>query len=263
MMQLEEQGDDGFLASGSEVPVGRAVRRPDRGAGAARRRGAPSRTASTCTRCTPTSSGRATPTSRSASRSPGRATGARSAPATSSPARRSGVILTMSLSFQVDEAGHDVQIARMPDVPAPEELVGHLLEPGVRASLRACRGPRRRAAAWRGSGCATPVGDDPVLQACALAYLSDDIPTDAVVAVHPDRPSPEEAELDHGWMSASLDHAIWFHRPSRGRRVARPRLHRPRLPVEPRPRRRPHPQPRRRPHRDRRPRGPAADTDRR
>jgi acyl-CoA thioesterase-2 len=58
------------------------------------------------------------------------------------------------------------------------------------------------------------VGDDRILQACALAYLSDDLPTDAVVAVHPDRPPPEEGDaFELGWMSASLDHAIWFHRP--------------------------------------------------
>ncbi len=60
------------------------------------------------------------------------------------------------------------------------------------------------------------VGDDPVLQACALAYLSDDLPTDAVVALHPERPAPGEGDaFEQGWMSASLDHAIWFHRPSR------------------------------------------------
>jgi acyl-CoA thioesterase-2 len=41
--------------------------------------------------------------------------------------------------------------------------------------------------------------------------LSDDIPTDAVVAQHPDRLKGEE----HDWWSASLDHAIWFHRPLR------------------------------------------------
>ena len=54
-------------------------------------------------------------------------------------------------------------------------------------------------------------GDDPVLNACALAYLSDDLPTDAVVARHPDRP-PRDASERTFW-SASLDHAIWFHRP--------------------------------------------------
>jgi acyl-CoA thioesterase-2 len=56
-------------------------------------------------------------------------------------------------------------------------------------------------------------GDDPVLHACALAYLSDDLPTDAVVARHPDRPPRDSS--DRSFWSASLDHAIWFHRPFR------------------------------------------------
>jgi acyl-CoA thioesterase-2 len=65
------------------------------------------------------------------------------------------------------------------------------------------------------------LGDDPFLQACALAYLSDDVPTEAVVALHPDGPRQERL----GWSlddlaafpfwSASLDHAIWFHHPLR------------------------------------------------
>jgi len=55
-------------------------------------------------------------------------------------------------------------------------------------------------------------GGDPVLNACAFAYLSDDLPTDAVVACHPERRSGEPAERT--FWSASLDHAIWFHRPS-------------------------------------------------
>src|SRR3546814_9249391 len=58
-----------------------------------------------------------------------------------------------------------------------------------------------------------PIGDDPVLQACALAYLSDDLPTDAVVALHPERPAPDHQVEDDGFMSASLHHAILFHRP--------------------------------------------------
>jgi acyl-CoA thioesterase-2 len=123
-----------------------------------------------------------------------------------------GVILTMSLSFQVDEAGHEVQIAGMPDVPLADELVDTSWSPVFERRFAIPRGAEEgRGVAWLRMR--APVGDDGVLQACALAYLSDDIPTDAVVAVHPDRPDPEDAELDHGWMSASLDHAIWFHRP--------------------------------------------------
>ncbi len=59
-----------------------------------------------------------------------------------------------------------------------------------------------------------PVPDDPLTQACALAYLSDDLPTEAVVTDHPQRTAVmSDADFDRTFMSASLDHAIWFHRP--------------------------------------------------
>jgi acyl-CoA thioesterase len=53
-----------------------------------------------------------------------------------------------------------------------------------------------------------PIGDDPALQACALAYISDDFPTEAVVSLMPgwDPHVPPERQF----FSASLDHAIWF-----------------------------------------------------
>jgi acyl-CoA thioesterase-2 len=51
------------------------------------------------------------------------------------------------------------------------------------------------------------LGDDPRLQACGLAYLSDVNPMGAVHRSHPD----DSEEL----MGASLDHAMWFHRPAR------------------------------------------------
>jgi acyl-CoA thioesterase II len=126
-----------------------------------------------------------------------------------------GAIFTMSLSFQVDEAGHDVQIATLPDIPAPGGLSedsdawSSMFERRFAAPRNALEG---RGIAWMRMREA--VGSDPVLQACALAYLSDDLPTDAVVALHPERPRGDEGDaygLD--FMSASLDHAIWFHRP--------------------------------------------------
>ena len=70
-----------------------------------------------------------------------------------------------------------------------------------------------RAAVWMRM--TEAIGDDPVLQACALAYLSDDVPMDAVIALHPDHREPssgDESPYDE-FMSASLDHALWFHRP--------------------------------------------------
>lgn len=124
-----------------------------------------------------------------------------------------GAILTMELSFQVAEAGHDVQTAGLPDVPGPDDLVSdgwsEMFERRVATPRNALEG---KGIAWLKM--AEVVGDDPVLQACALAYLSDDLPTDAVVALHPERPRADQGdafELD--FWSASLDHAIWFHRP--------------------------------------------------
>jgi len=53
------------------------------------------------------------------------------------------------------------------------------------------------------------LGDDPMVHACALAYLSDE---DLLgVAVLPHSLGGEWESL----MCASLDHAIWFHRPVR------------------------------------------------
>ncbi len=122
-----------------------------------------------------------------------------------------GVILTMSLSFQVDEAGHDVQTATLPDVPLPDTLTESSWSPMFdRRFVR--RGEPGKGLAWLKLN--DQLGPDPVLQACALAYLSDDLPTDAVVALHPERPPAGESDaFEQGWMSASLDHAIWFHRP--------------------------------------------------
>ncbi|MSO86864.1 MAG: acyl-CoA thioesterase II [Acidimicrobiia bacterium] len=126
-----------------------------------------------------------------------------------------GVMLTMSLSFQVEETGHDVQIARMPAVPPPEGLSGYSWSPMFLRRFAQLRNEEEgRGVAWL--KLQDTIGDDPVLQACALAYLSDDLPTDAVVALHPERPAPSEGDaFELGWMSASLDHAMWFHRPSR------------------------------------------------
>ena len=56
--------------------------------------------------------------------------------------------------------------------------------------------------------------DDELTHAAALAYLSDDLPTDAVVRTHPISEVPEE-ERWQVMFSASLDHTMWFHRAGR------------------------------------------------
>jgi acyl-CoA thioesterase-2 len=119
-----------------------------------------------------------------------------------------GAILNMSASFQAEEAGPQLQTQQRPEVPLPEalapdswiELLDRRLVP---SALHGGRG-----AAW--FRVAHDPGSESVRHACALAFASDDMPMDAVLAAHPERPVTMQ-EL----YSTSLDHAIWFHRPLR------------------------------------------------
>jgi acyl-CoA thioesterase-2 len=120
-----------------------------------------------------------------------------------------GAILNMSASFQVAEAAVEVQTAAQPpDVPGPDELKSEGWSEIFDRRL-APESVRGRADGWLRTR--QPVGDDPVRQACALAYLSDDLPTDAVASLHPATGVGDEFHTR--FFSASLDHAIWFHRP--------------------------------------------------
>ena len=127
-----------------------------------------------------------------------------------------GAIFNMAASFHVSEDAVDVQSATIdPDV-APADL--HRSDGWSHVFDRRTVGDWRssdaggRAQAWMRMS--EPVADDPLVQACALAYLSDDLPTEAAVNDHPARfdVGPEEGAFDRVFMSASLDHAIWFHR---------------------------------------------------
>jgi acyl-CoA thioesterase-2 len=121
-----------------------------------------------------------------------------------------GAILNMSASFQIDEPAPDKQIAEPPPAPRPDELPAHAWMQMFERRF-AGSGEDGRAVAWLRM--IDKVGDDPVLNACALAYLSDDLPTDAVVALlYPER-KMGEWDTEFPFWSASLDHAIWFHRP--------------------------------------------------
>jgi acyl-CoA thioesterase-2 len=97
----------------------------------------------------------------------------------------------------------------MPEVAAPEELAAdswsHMFD------RRFVPGARRPGKALGWLRMLDAVGEDPGLQACALTYLSDDLPTDAVATMHPDDIGHGALESGRYW-SASLDHAIWFHR---------------------------------------------------
>jgi len=122
-----------------------------------------------------------------------------------------GAILSMSASFQVDEQAAGVQAADLPEgLPAQADLPHDSWTTMFdRANVPTPELPGRSRGWMRING---DLGDDPVLHACALAYMSDDYPTDAVVSLHPDRPGPDTPPEDHPFVAFSLDHAIWFHR---------------------------------------------------
>ncbi len=129
-------------------------------------------------------------------------------------ARQSGgAILNASVSFQVpEEAEADVTLARLPDgVPFPDDpgLVdnswGDLLD---RRSVDLDDG---------GVGCwirlLADLGDDPVLHLCGLSFMSDAAPSRAGRSPHPDYAN--DVSDRNRFQGASLDHSLWFHRPSR------------------------------------------------
>jgi acyl-CoA thioesterase-2 len=127
-----------------------------------------------------------------------------------------GAILTLEASFHVDEPGPDVETVRAPSgVPGPDELPelgwGWMLQ---RRSVPGGPGTSR-ATTWVRVD--DSVGDDPVRHACALAFASD---TGTVAAVRATHPAGEIDPKRHAevFMGASLDHAVWFHRPLRADR---------------------------------------------
>ncbi len=116
-----------------------------------------------------------------------------------------GAILNLDASFHRDEVDVDLQERGLPDdVPRPEEVP--LYEWTGMAEVR--EPPRRSGGgrSWVWMRILDDLGDDGVLQDCALAYMSDHNAIDALVTSHPSGGSWEDM------MTASLDHNIWFHR---------------------------------------------------
>ena len=127
-----------------------------------------------------------------------------------------GAIFNMAASFHVAEEAVDVQTVTMDPAVQPAESYAsdgwsHVFDRCTVGDWRTSESGGR-AQAWMRMH--EPVADDLLTQACALAYLSDDLPTEAAVNDHPARfeVGPEEGAFDRVFMSASLDHAIWFHR---------------------------------------------------
>ena len=140
-------------------------------------------------------------------------------------------IFIMSVSFHVPEAGYDHQ-QPMPDVPAPESLPSsaELMRQLVDQLPEAMRGywsrelpidmrpvdirrylsrqPREaRQTIWMRANGTLP--DDVGLHQCILAYASDFTLLDTALIAH------GKLLFDTDIQLASLDHAMWFHRPFR------------------------------------------------
>ncbi len=142
-------------------------------------------------------------------------------------------IFSLSASFQVEETGLEHSFP-MPDVPDPESLpgdpdayaqlglpvsgaIGRLFERerALAIELRpvdVSRYLRREPIAsqqyiWIRAASQLP--DDPAVHRAALAYLSDLTLLETALAAH------GRSVFDGGIQMASLDHAVWFHRPFR------------------------------------------------
>lgn len=140
-------------------------------------------------------------------------------------------IFSLSASFQIDEPGFEHQMP-MPEVPAPEDLLGEQ-EMKARFLENAPENIRRywererpielrpvslahylsreklppEQKVWvRTTG---PVPGERHVQAAVLAYLSDMTLLDTSLFAH------GTSVFDRSLQAASLDHAMWFHRPCR------------------------------------------------
>jgi acyl-CoA thioesterase-2 len=135
--------------------------------------------------------------------------------------QEAGIVATVSAGFHAGE--QDGEPLAHQTVPAPTVPPPDVLSPGGWSSLFDCRfvppnGHPGRVAAWLRLH--DVVDDDPMLAACALAFLSDDVPGDAVLGLlFPARPPARDWEsVDHSLFNHSLDHSVWFSRavPARG-----------------------------------------------
>lgn len=128
----------------------------------------------------------------------------------------SGAIFHMSASFHAEIAERYVQASPFPDVPPPDSMTDDSWTPLF--DRRYISETGGRAVAWLRVPEAPP--DDQVVAAAALAYLSDDLATDAVRSQRQSFDGVTGPAFGHStvrhWNGTSLDHAIWFHHPITG-----------------------------------------------
>ena len=121
-----------------------------------------------------------------------------------------GAILNLEASYTGGDASDDRQKLAMPEVPGPRELVTDTwteLADRRYVPLEAGLGQVHLWLRW-----ARPIGEDPVANETAFAFLSDDAPSDAIKSLLME-PDVTSDEFDERWFMVSLDHTIWFHRP--------------------------------------------------
>jgi acyl-CoA thioesterase II len=120
-----------------------------------------------------------------------------------------GAVLNLIASFHRPEASIDIAALAAPrDVAAPETLADEPTDLHFeRRSVLRRVVPEPYELGWM--RVPEALGDDAMLQACAFAYCSDEFPLGTALCVHPAVPNWEKV------FTASLDHAIWFHRPLR------------------------------------------------
>ena len=123
-----------------------------------------------------------------------------------------GAILTLECSFQRYEQGAESQSQEMPaGLPTPDVLP-RAYDAGLDRCELPARGGQPGSMVW--ARYPLPLGADTRLHYCALAYLSDMNAMDAVSNSRAGGP-PSGGPGASDWMGASLDHAVWFHRPVR------------------------------------------------
>jgi acyl-CoA thioesterase-2 len=144
--------------------------------------------------------------------------------------QRGRAIFTMEASFQRQESGLEHQAPGPVGIPGPDEVptmaerlsgypqyvewweraprpidVRYVTEPGWARPGERTADPIHRV--WMRIDGTLP--DDPLLHACALTFASDMTLLDTILGVHGEVWGPG------GMVGASLDHAVWFHRPFR------------------------------------------------
>ena len=129
-----------------------------------------------------------------------------------------GAILNLEASFQVKEESGEASPVPFPvGIPMPSDITTHadtwmtaLEQKDVPRDTRFTdsRDGAGRLMSWYRT--TENFGGDQVLNRCALAYLSDDLPTGSVINAVP---SLAKFWNSHDALfSASLDHTVWFHR---------------------------------------------------